>query len=262
MTMCKWFLLPEKEPRSAARNMATDEYLFNRCHEQKVGFFRLYSWAKPTFSFGLSQRLSKILDTEFISKNNCSYVRRMTGGKSVLHDDEVTYSVVSSEDIFYKDNDLYRSYMLISRILVAALSGIGLDVYLSQGSPSHLSRSNNPCFSFPTPNELEIEGKKIVGSAQKRDKYALLQHGSIPLSMNYDLYARGTRSDIEAIKQSMTTVSEVSDKTRDDVFGALINSFQSFVGAELEHLEFDLQARQAIDKIESKYNSDEWNHRL
>lgn len=259
--MARWFLLHEKEPLSAAENMARDEYLFNRCHEKKIGFFRLYSWKNPSFSFGVSQKIGKAIDVDIINNNNCSYVRRITGGKTVLHDHEITYAVISSEDIFYKDNNLHRSYMLISTVLMNAFNTLGLNAYLSAGSPSHLSKNNNPCFSFPTPNELEIQGKKIVGSAQKRNKQALLQHGSIPISMNYDLYAAGTRSQAKLIKRSMTTLKEVSDKTKDDLSRALIESFQNFIRDSLEEYEFDRRDQQIIAEIEKKYNSHHWNHR-
>ena len=261
-TVPRWFLLLEKEPLTAAENMARDEYLFNRCHEKKMGFFRLYSWKNPSFSFGVSQKIFRAIDVDFINNHNCSYVRRITGGKTVLHHHEITYAVISSEDIFYKENDLHRSYMLISTVLMNAFHLLGLKAYLSTGSPPHLSRTNNPCFSFPTPHELEIQGKKIVGSAQKRNKQALLQHGSIPITMNYDLYAAGTRSKVELIKKSMTTLKEVSDNTKVDLNRALVESFQAFIRQPMQEFEFDQEDKKNLAEIERKYISKEWNHKL
>jgi lipoyl(octanoyl) transferase len=260
--MSTWYLILDQKPLPAAENMARDEYLFNLCHQKKVGFFRLYGWDNPTYSFGVSQKVTRAIDVDYVTANQLSYVRRVTGGKTVLHDDEITYAVISSEDIFYRDNDLYRSYMLISTVLVNAFHALGLDAYLSKGSPSHLSRSSNPCFSFPTPNELEIGGKKIVGSAQKRDNQALLQHGSIPVSMDYERYAGGTRSRPAIIQRSMTTLSEVSNKKKDDLIEALIGSFQDFIRRPLEEFHFDQKDRQAIAEIEKKYSSHDWNHKL
>jgi lipoate-protein ligase A len=262
--MPNWFLLFDKTPLSASENMARDEYLFNICHKKKMGFFRLYSWDIPSFSFGVSQKITRAVDVDFVKKNDCAYVRRITGGKTVLHNHEITYSVVSSEAIFYKENDLYRSYMLISKVLVDALRALGMDAYLSGGVPDHLSlaKSSNPCFSFPTPNEIEIGGKKIVGSAQKRDNKALLQHGSIPLSMNYELYAGGTGSRPGIIARSMTTLNDVSDKKPDDLCRSLIESFENFIGQPLKEFEFDNSQKQAAAEIEKKYRSHDWNHRL
>lgn len=242
--------------------MARDEYLFHLCQQEKMGFFRLYAWERPSFSFGVSQKITKAVNVDFIESNGYSYVRRITGGKTVLHNDEVTYAVVSSEDIFYKDNDLYKSYMLISNVLVDAFRRLGADAYLSEGSSPALSKTNHPCFSFPTPNELEINGKKIVGSAQKRNNKALLQHGSIPLSMDYRLYADGANSRANIIQRSMTTLGDVSGKTRDDLCRALIDSFQDFIGCTLEEFEFDADQEQAIAEIEKKYRSRDWNYIL
>ena len=259
-----WYLLLDNLPLSAAENMARDEFLFTLCHHKKIGVFRLYSWQKPSFSFGVSQKISRAIDLDFITAahGDYSYVRRITGGKTVLHDDEITYSVISSEHIFYRDNDLYRSYMLISTVLVNAFHSLGLGAYLSKGSPSHLSKSNNPCFSFPTPNELEINGKKIVGSAQKRDNQALLQHGSIPVSMNYHLYAAGTRSDAALIENSMTTLGEISGISKDQLSQALIAAFQEFIRQPLEVFEFEPHHRQTLAELQEKYDSHDWNHRL
>ncbi|MCP4156274.1 MAG: lipoate--protein ligase family protein [bacterium] len=260
--MANWFLIYDKAPLSASQNMARDEYLFQLCQEIKIGFFRLYSWEKPSFSFGVSQKITKAVNTEFIEKNNYSYVRRLTGGKTVLHNHEITYSVASSEDIFYKDNDLYRSYMLISNVLVDAFHKLGIEAYLSAGSTPQLSKSNNPCFSFPTPNEIEIAGKKIIGSAQKRNNKALIQHGSIPLSMDFRLYADGSNSRAAIIERSMTTLSAVSSKTGKELAGALIESFQAFIGQKIEEFTFESKDKQAIATIEEKYRSHDWNYRL
>ena len=64
--MSQWFLLPDEKPLPAALNMARDEYLFKLCHEKKIGFLRLYAWQKPTFSFGVSQRLTRAIDIDFV----------------------------------------------------------------------------------------------------------------------------------------------------------------------------------------------------
>lgn len=238
--------------------MAIDEHLFNLCHRQKQGFFRLYSWDKPSFSFGVSQKISRAIDVDYIAGQGHAYVRRITGGKTVLHHHEITYAVVSSEDIFFQEHDLYQSYMLISRVLVQAFDKLGIQAYLSAGSPAHLSRSHNPCFSFPTTHEIEIDGKKIVGSAQKRDHQALLQHGSIPISMDYDLYARGTHTKVDVLKQNMTTLGEVCQHSSDQLAGALIQGFQEFIGSPFEAYCPYLEDPEVLS-LEEKYDSHLWN---
>lgn len=257
--MPSWFLLCEPEPLPAAENMARDEHLFHLCHENKRGFLRLYAWAAPSFSIGASQKAQRALDIDFIRGHHCEYVRRITGGKTVLHHREITYAVASSEDLFFKEHDLHQSYMLISRMLVQAIRSLGVDAVLSKGSAAELSRSSNPCFSFPTPHEIEVAGKKIVGSAQKRDKQALLQHGSLPLAMDYDLYAGGARFPAAALRNSMTTWGDISPRGVDDLKAALVQSCREFVGADLAPMTFSADDRERISRLREKYASDAWN---
>jgi lipoate-protein ligase A len=260
--MSEWFFLGNQKPFSAAENMAIDEYLFSLCHQKKCGFFRIYSWDNPTFSYGVSQKIHKAVNLDYIQKNHCSYVRRITGGKTVLHDDEITYAVVSSEDVFYQKHDLYKSYLLISKVLLKAFEKIGVNAYLSRKRSPGLARSDNPCFSFPTPHEIEIYGKKLVGSAQKRDKQALLQHGSIPITMKYDLYANGSNSNKQVLEQNMITLNEVTHKSRNLLVDSLRTCFEDFVGKRFLSFEFNKNDNKEIIKLEKKYQSEEWNFGL
>lgn len=257
--MPAWFLLLEPEPLQAAENMARDECLFDLCHEKKCGFLRLYAWEKPTFSIGVSQKAERALDLEFIRRHGCEYVRRVTGGKAVLHHHEITYALASSEDLFFKEHDLHQSYMLISLVLLKAIRSLNVDAAFSQGSAAELSRSHNPCFSFPTPHEIEVQGKKIVGSAQKRDHVALLQHGAIPLAMDYDLYAGGANFNAAMLHESMTTWGDVSQSGSAELLGALLRSFRDFVGTDLIPMAFSPAELNRITTLRGKYASTAWN---
>ncbi len=260
--MSNWYFIEDKKALSPSLNMAIDEYLFNLCHDKSIGFFRIYSWDRPSFSIGVSQKVSKVINLNYIEENQFGFVRRVTGGKTVLHNDEITYSIVSSEEKFFRDNDLYKSYSLIADIILKTLINSGIDAVLSEGSSSLLSRSNNPCFSFPTPNEIEVGGKKIVGSAQKRDKHALLQHGSIPLSMDFKLYSAGTGFSERALRQSMTTVRDVSTIRKDLLIKNFYISFEEFVGKNIIKYEYSEKDRIEIRSLAKKYESEKWNLNL
>lgn len=257
--MSNWYFIEEKKALSPFLNMAIDEYLYNLCHAESVGFFRIYSWDKPSFSIGVSQKVSKAVDLEYINKNKFGFVRRITGGKTVLHDNEITYSVVSSEEKFFRDNDLYKSYSLIADIILKTLIRSDIKAELSGGSSSLLSKSSNPCFSFPTPNEIEVGGKKIVGSAQKRDKSALLQHGSIPFSMNFEIYSSGTGFSEQEIKRSMTTIGDESAIKKELLKKNFLISFEEFIGAKMLKYEYSDKDRVAIRDLTKKYESETWN---
>lgn len=257
--MPDWFLLDDLEPFSAAENMARDEYLFIRCRLRKCGFLRLYSWAKPSFSFGVNQKISRALNLAFIRRNDCAFVRRITGGKTVLHDHEITYALVSSEEVFFRENDLTGSYLHISRVIMRAFQNIGVKATMCRSRSSDYSRTDNPCFSFPTLNEIEIQGKKIVGSAQKRDKKALLQHGSIPITMNYKLYARGAHASQSILESRMTTLSDVTERSADDFRRSLIDSFEDFIGIKMSSYHPNKEENHELKKIAEKYQSPDWN---
>ncbi len=257
--MSNWYFIEDKESLPPARNMAIDEFLFSMCQKNPAGFFRIYSWDIPSFSVGVSQKISKAVNLLYIRENGFGLVRRITGGKTVLHDNEITYSIISSEKKFFQDNDLYKSYSLIANVILKTFNRSGINAYLGEKSDSVLSKSNNPCFSFPTPNEIEVKGKKIVGSAQKRDKNALLQHGSIPISMNYEAYALGTGFNEDTIKRNMTSLDEISMIKPDLLIKNFLISLEEFLGINLIEYNYSKADLTEIDLLEKKYESEKWN---
>ncbi len=179
--MNKWKLIDETRPASGAWNMALDDYLFQSLSaDRPQTFLRFYAWEKPTVSLGYSQRADQVLDEAFRLRKGIDVVRRITGGKLVLHDREVTYSLNSSDTSLFSSN-LSESYRLISLGLMCGLEKMGLTPRLADPPPEAYIRGNLPCFSYPARNEIEVQGFKLVGSAQKRVGGKFLQHGSIPL---------------------------------------------------------------------------------
>jgi lipoate-protein ligase A len=179
--MKEWALIIEKIPLAGSLNMAIDEYLFLSLDKTPQTYVRFYQWERPTVSLGYSQALEKTVDLDFCRRNGIDVVRRITGGKLVLHWREITYSISSSDTQTFSST-LAESYRLISNALITGLEKIGLRARLAGPPPSSYSKGNMPCFSYPARDEIEIAGKKIVGSAQKRVGSRFLQHGSIPLS--------------------------------------------------------------------------------
>ncbi|OGD17216.1 MAG: hypothetical protein A2Y69_11010, partial [Candidatus Aminicenantes bacterium RBG_13_59_9] len=173
-----WDLLIDPVPRRGFANMAVDEYLFDRLGAVPRTTVRFYSWERPTASLGYAQSIDKVLDLDFCRSNGIDVVRRMTGGKLVLHWREITYSVASSDTIIFTST-LADSYRLISAGLIHGLEKMGLKARLAGSPPASYTRGNMPCFAYPARDEIEIDGRKIVGSAQKRTGGWFLQHGSV-----------------------------------------------------------------------------------
>jgi lipoate-protein ligase A len=163
-------------PRSGAENMARDTALQARAARTGETVFSIYSWSRPTLSFGRNQPASGLYDMTKIGAAGIDVVRRPTGGRAILHHREITYSVTAPVQ---DTAPLRQTYSRINRILQNGLGQLGVPVEeatRSRGAPLPSARS---CFEAPGEGELVADGSKLVGSAQWRDDGALLQHGSI-----------------------------------------------------------------------------------
>jgi lipoate-protein ligase A len=186
--MNNWRLLIDP-PKSGLENMAVDEAILHSCNQGlSQPTFRLYEWSKPTLSIGCFQKDDKIIERSF--KTGISYVRRITGGRAVLHIDEITYSIVCSENEWLFEEGISGAYRIISRCLLEALREVGVNAEMQNvrcetqdgGDSQKVS-----CFHSPSKYEIMVEKKKLVGSAQRRFKRAFLQHGSILFGINREL---------------------------------------------------------------------------
>jgi lipoate-protein ligase A len=176
-----WRLL-HSPASTGADNMAMDEALMAHASRTGQWVLRVYSWSSPTLSFGRNQTASGAYDRDLLAERGIQVVRRPTGGRAILHDREVTYSVVGPT---LDAGDLGESYTRINRLLIAALHRLGLDAEVVDRTDPAMKNSELerrgplPCFHHPSAGEITLQGRKLVGSAQWRCSDALLQHGSI-----------------------------------------------------------------------------------
>jgi lipoate-protein ligase A len=261
--MKTWELIVEPEPLPGSWNMAVDEHLFRLAGEAPRTFLRFYRWERPTASLGYSQDASRVVDVEFCRSHGIDIVRRMTGGKLVLHDREVTYSLASADTGVFTDT-LRESYRLVSRALLAGLSRMGISARLAETSPPAYIRGTMPCFAFPARDEIEIDGRKIVGSAQKRTGPLFLQHGSIPLEKDEDLLAAVSRPGETAESLGMTSLSEAIGRPVDfdAAVGPLVQGFADHFGIGFDRFTLSAADREAVRLLQtSKYAADPWTFR-
>jgi len=261
--MKNWQLVVEPEPLPGSWNMAVDEHLFRLAGDSPRTFLRFYRWERPTASLGYSQEASRVIDVEFCRSHGIDIVRRMTGGKLVLHDREVTYSVASADTSIFTET-LRDSYRLISQALLKGLERLGVSARLAEASPPAYIKGTMPCFAFPARDEIEIGGRKIVGSAQKRTGPLFLQHGSIPLEKDEALLAAVSRPGESPESLGMTSLSETLGRPVDfdTAVGPLVQGFADLFGVGLERFALGPGDREAVRAIEaSRYASDEWTFR-
>ena len=163
-------------PAGGPENMAVDEGLLGRARTSGECVMRLYEWSRPTLSLGRNQTARGHYDLARARSLGIDFVRRTTGGRAVLHHRELTYSVTGPTALL---GTLRDSYARINCLLLAALEALGVRATVAAPAERAPSPGLAPCFDAPGEGELAVGPSKLVGSAQWRDRDALLQHGSI-----------------------------------------------------------------------------------
>jgi lipoate-protein ligase A len=234
-----------------AANMSIDAALLNEvdsCTETRT-VVRFYQWIRPTISLGRNQKIEKAVDVEFCRANGIDVVHRPTGGRAVLHDDELTYAVISNDVSSFGDT-IYGNYKRVSEALCLGYNNLGVPAALAPDTRKPEMPDNGgdpPCFISPSRYELMVDGRKIVGSAQRRVRACFLQHGSMPITCDREVLARATRlADSRILDREMAGVAEfLADRPTIGQFrAAFIEAFQGYFS-----IEFRLQAHRPVDPV-------------
>lgn len=208
-----WRLISDP-PRQGALNMEIDDALLHHLEESDriATVVRFYEWEQPTLSLGQHQKIELAADTDFCQANHIDIVHRPTGGRAVLHDQELTYAVISNDQEIFPSTSVLGTYKQIAQGLCRGLKRLGVDALLADAPTHALEAPQNPvtikhpCFNSPSRYELMVGQRKLVGSAQKRLQRSFLQHGSLLLDCDIPKLAHATRADPRALAQSITTL--------------------------------------------------------
>lgn len=190
--MLTWKLL-DTGANNGAHNMAVDEELLARAQAgEAVPVLRFYTWDPPAVSLGRFQERDAAVNADACRKFGFDIVRRITGGRAVLHKQELTYSVISRTDNPLFPPDVLGTYKVIAAALVAGLRNLAIpaEVATRAGRYAQLVQRTSKapaCFSSPSWYEIVVSGRKIIGSAQRRVPGAILQHGSILIDYDVEL---------------------------------------------------------------------------
>ncbi|HIE65134.1 MAG: biotin/lipoate A/B protein ligase family protein [Nitrospira sp.] len=251
-------------PLAPARNMAIDEAIAIAFSKKKVPpTLRLYQWSRPTFSIGSFQTL----DThwlDYLNRLNVNIVRRMTGGQGLLHDREMTYSVIASTKDPLFSGGIKRTFHSIAKGLLAGLQEIGTEGKIhgpSQGR--RLARKKDPlCFAATSGYEITARGKKLIGSAQRRWKAHFLQHGSlileawIPGSETFPKEGPRMASDKQiTLAELLPTLPEMGSLER-----AMKTGFETALQIHFVLGQLTTEETESTERlIKEKYGTDQWN---
>jgi lipoate-protein ligase A len=178
----RWRLIIEEEARSGAANMAVDEAIALACAEgSSLPTLRFYRWSPPTVSLGRHQKIADV-DLDRIGALGYDLVRRTTGGRAILHTDELTYSAIAAADELRMAGGVMDAYLRLSNGLLAGLQALGLLAEKAAGNVRAGPDVSAACFEVPSAYEITAGGRKLMGSAQSRRQGHVLQHGSLPLT--------------------------------------------------------------------------------
>jgi len=252
-----WSLLVTP-PLTGAENMALDEALLERASASGSAVLRVYTWSKPTISFGRNQTARGTYDAGRARECGIAVVRRPTGGRSLLHHREITYSVTAPATVA---GSLRESYERINRLLVGGLRRLGVSVEIAAPRERSLPPSAAPCFERPAAGELVVDGRKLVGSAQWRDQGAMLQHGSILVEDDQPLVS-SLAGDV-ALPPPAATLAAALGRTPsvDEVAGALFDTVRENECVDADTLQIDSALESAQARLAARYVDDCWTWR-
>ncbi len=226
-------------PMDGTKNMSVDAALLNEIDnaQSPQTIVRFYSWSSPTISLGRHQQIQKAVDVDYCRTIGIDIVHRPTGGRAVLHDDELTYAVISNDHQAFGET-IYGNYKRVSEALCLGYNRLGVPAVLAPETrkASLMAEDGDPpCFVSPSRYELVVQGRKIAGSAQRRVRHSFLQHGSLPITCNRDALARATRlPDATGLDRAMAGVAEfLPERPKlEDLTHAFVSAFRDYFSIE------------------------------
>ena len=258
-------------------NMAMDEALLNFVSRGEIDpVIRFYTWNPATLSIGYFQRLQKEIDIDKVKEKGYGLVRRQTGGRGVLHDKELTYSVIVPESHPNMPSTVTEAYKIISQGLLEGFKNLGFETYFAiPRSKEERDKLKQPrssvCFDAPSWYELVVEGRKIAGSAQTRQKGVILQHGSILQDIDIDDLFDMFKIKNERLKAKMkenfvqkaVAINDISNQhiTLNEMENAFEAGFKKGLNIDFKPLELTEKQLEEVQELEDKYRSEAWMYR-
>ena len=258
-------------------NMAMDEALLNFVSRGEIDpVIRFYTWNPATLSIGYFQRLQKEIDIDKVKEKGYGLVRRQTGGRGVLHDKELTYSVIVPESHPNMPSTVTEAYKIISHGLLEGFKNLGFETYFAiPRSKEERDKLKQPrssvCFDAPSWYELVVEGRKIAGSAQTRQKGVILQHGSILQDIDIDDLFDMFKFKNERLKAKMkenfvqkaVAINDISNQhiTLNEMENAFEAGFKKGLNIDFKPLELTKKQLEEVQELEDKYRSEAWMYR-
>lgn len=255
--------------------MAVDEAILESVTSQaQLPTLRLYAWDPPCLSLGYAQNRTDVND-HALSHKNWDLVRRPTGGRAILHTDELTYSVCAPLKEPRVMGSVLESYCRLSKALLSALRILGIEAVAHELNQEHKQKqpSGPVCFEEPSNYEITVNGKKLIGSAQARRMEGVLQHGSIPIhgDISRILESLSFANDAEREKAQKrlldhaTTIEMVLGRefTWDEIADAFRSGFSNALSIEFIDSQLSRREKDRAEELKTqKFGNPSWTDRV
>ena len=267
------FRLLRHGPATGAENMAIDEAITMAIAEGLVlPTLRFYAWAPPCVSMGRNQKVAEV-DIARCGALGYGIVRRPTGGRAILHTDELTYSIIAAPDHPLMAGLVLDSYLRLSAGLVAGLVRLGIAAEPAPGTNRPGPDVSAACFEVPSAYEIVAGTRKLLGSAQARRARSVLQHGSLPLTGDLtrvvDCLTFTDEAERETLRRSLhghaATAEELAGRPISylEAEAAMIVGLAEALALELAPGELtDAERTWAAELVRDRYGSAEWTARV
>jgi len=264
-----WRLLPFRKA-DAVENMAIDEAVFRATIREKgLPTLRLYGWQTPALSIGYFQDFTREVDSGACRRLGIDMIRRPTGGKAVLHDQELTYAVIAGTDLPFFPPDVLGTFRTVSRCVAKGLRELGIRAEMkAEGRSDEDGSLHSSCFSRPSRYELLVGGRKICGAAQMRSQGAFLQHGALLMAFDPAKTCRVVlphgdgEEQVERLRNAVTSVGEQAGSPigEETLCRALRSGFEQVLGIRLVEGVLTLEEEELKGELmKKKYGSESWN---
>ncbi|MBU1658326.1 lipoate--protein ligase family protein [bacterium] len=236
--------------------MAVDEALLQNFKKDDLPIFRLYRW-EPSISLGRFSNICESVDLHNLHKQNLSYVRRMTGGGILIHGGDLSYSLILPRESL-KNVGVKESYRYLCRFLIEFYKKLGLNANFASELNLNSSKSNI-CMAAHEPYDIIIDGKKMGANAQRYTSKTLFQHGSIPMSINNEVF-KDVFLEESGLKHA-AALDKTGQKTADKEFVLLLREafVQSFEANLIDDSMQKSEQSSADALLMHKYSQERWN---
>ncbi len=253
--------------------MAADEAILHHIGRgDSPPTLRLYAWTPACLSLGYAQPFADV-DMRRLKAQHWEVVRRVTGGRAILHTDELTYSVIAPNDEPRIAGTVLESYNRLAQALLLAVKTLNIAVEIKAEKTSESPNNNPVCFEVPSTYEITVNGKKLIGSAQARKKEGVLQHGSLPLTGDLTRICRALVFEDEPARENAsrrlleraTTVEAALGRVVGwgEAAQAYVRAFEAQLGIQFKEGKLSESESKMTDELaRAKYDHPSWTERV